>query len=252
MQAAGMYDNAGSFSLEVGLPAKSGVAGTVLVVVPNLMGFATFSPRLDRYGNSVRGVRFCHELVERFTFHQYDSLSGGRSGCKRDPRESQALRRQRDLSDLRWGVLCGDRTALRVRDHLMASMVAACLADGAIAEGEIAVMERVYTDLMGHPPDLGALRARVTAMASQVAAAGPSPCEAVLAGLRRERPQLDDNARGLILESVFRVAAANGEIEAGEDRFLRAVAGALAISEGVLELELARFRPRPVDPAAGA
>jgi uncharacterized tellurite resistance protein B-like protein len=134
----------------------------------------------------------------------------------------------------------------------MASMVAACLADGAIAEGEIAVMERVYTDLMGHPPDLGALRARVTAMASQVAAAGPSPCEAVLAGLRRERPQLDDNARGLILESVFRVAAANGEIEAGEDRFLRAVAGALAISEGVLELELARFRPRPVDPAAGA
>jgi len=102
MQAAGMYDNAGSFTLEVGLPAKSGVAGAVMVVVPNLMGFATFSPRLDPFGNSVRGVAFCHELVDRFTFHMYDSLSGGRSGCKRDPRDSQNNRKQRDLTDLRW------------------------------------------------------------------------------------------------------------------------------------------------------
>ncbi len=250
MQAAGMYDNAGSFSLEVGLPAKSGVAGTVLVVVPNLMGFATFSPRLDRYGNSVRGVRFCRELVERFTFHQYDSLSGGRSGCKRDPRESQANRRQRDLSDLRWGALCGDRTALRVRDQLLACLVAATLADGAIEEAEIGAMAAIYTDLMGHPPDPTALRQAALAMA-QEATAGSNPAEVVLAGLRRERSRLDDNARGLILESVFRVVAANGRIEPGEDRFLRAVAQALAISEGVLELEIERFRQRRSVPPLG-
>jgi glutaminase len=250
MQSAGMYDNAGSFSLEVGLPAKSGVAGTVLVVVPNLMGFATFSPRLDSYGNSVRGVRFCRELVERFTFHQYDSLSGGRSGCKRDPRDSQASRRQRDLSDLRWGALCGDRSALRVRDQLLACMLAATLADGAIQEAEIDAMAAVYTDLMGHPPDPTALRQAAAAMARQ-AAAGSSPAEAVLAGLLRERSRLDDNARGLILESVFRVVAANGRIEPGEDRFLRAVAQALAISAGVLELEIDRFRQRRAPPPLG-
>jgi uncharacterized tellurite resistance protein B-like protein len=234
----------------VGLPAKSGVAGTVLVVVPNLMGFATFSPRLDSYGNSVRGVRFCRELVERFTFHQYDSLSGGRSGCKRDPRDSQASRRQRDLSDLRWGALCGDRSALRVRDQLLACMLAATLADGAIQEAEIDAMAAVYTDLMGHPPDPTALRQAAAAMARQ-AAAGSSPAEAVLAGLLRERSRLDDNARGLILESVFRVVAANGRIEPGEDRFLRAVAQALAISAGVLELEIDRFRQRRAPPPLG-
>jgi glutaminase len=74
MQAAGMYDNAGVFTLEVGLPAKSGVAGAVMVVIPSLMGFATFSPRLDDFGNSVRGVSFCRQLVERFTFHMYDTF----------------------------------------------------------------------------------------------------------------------------------------------------------------------------------
>ncbi|MFO7630285.1 MAG: glutaminase [Prochlorococcaceae cyanobacterium] len=77
MQASGLYDNAGTFTLEVGLPAKSGVAGAVMVVVPNLMGFATFSPRLDAYGNSVRGVSFCQQLVDRFTFTSMAASRGG-------------------------------------------------------------------------------------------------------------------------------------------------------------------------------
>lgn|GEM_PF-2803443 len=47
MQFSGIYDNAGSFLYEVGLLAKSGVASAVMVVVPNVMGFATFSRRLD-------------------------------------------------------------------------------------------------------------------------------------------------------------------------------------------------------------
>ncbi len=39
---------------EIGLPAKSGVSGIVISVVPNVLGLATFSPRLDGFGNSVR------------------------------------------------------------------------------------------------------------------------------------------------------------------------------------------------------
>jgi glutaminase len=243
MQAAGMYDNAGVFTLEVGLPAKSGVAGAVMTVVPNLMGFATFSPRLDDYGNSVRGVAFCRQLVELFTFHIYDSLSGGRTGCKRDPRASQHNRKQRDLSDLRWAVSHGDRYALKVRDLLLESMVAITLADGEIEEPEIVTMAETYAEIMGHPPEHGELQAMALSRQSQIEAIGsPDPFEQLLQRLATEQLQLDDNARELILEAAFRVACSDGEIEPEEDVQLRGIAGALGISEGVLELEIARFQ----------
>jgi glutaminase len=247
MQAAGMYDNAGFFTLEVGLPAKSGVAGAVMVVVPNLIGIATFSPRLDAYGNSVRGVGFCRELVDRFTFHMYDSLSGGRSGCKRDPRESQSQRKQRDLSDLRWGALCGDRSALLVRERMIRCMLAITLADGEIEDPEIDTMLTIYSELMGVPPDRDALWESAQALASQAEtdqAGSTDALEALFQQLQQDRPRLDDNARELILESAFRVACSDGEIEPEEDRMLRSLAKALGISAGVLDLEIDRFRRR--------
>jgi len=43
----------------VGLPAKSGVCGGLLVVIPNVLGIALWSPPLDTSGNSVRGIEFC-------------------------------------------------------------------------------------------------------------------------------------------------------------------------------------------------
>ena len=245
MQASGMYDNAGTFTLEVGLPAKSGVAGAVMVVVPNLAGFATFSPRLDPYGNSVRGVGFCRELVDRYTFHMYDSLSSGRSGCKRDPREAQTNRKQRDLSDLRWGVVCGDRIALQVRDRMLRCMLAITLADGEIEDPEIEAMRQVYSELMGEPPEHATLMAQAEAMAAEIAATAEDasdPLALLLSQLRRDLPQLDDNARELILESAFRVACSDGEIEPEEERLLRSLAEALGINAGVLELEIDRFQ----------
>ncbi|KIH45935.1 hypothetical protein ANCDUO_24015 [Ancylostoma duodenale] len=81
-----MYDLSGKFAFQVGLPAKSGVSGVLIVVVPNLMGIALFSPLLDKTGNPNRGVAFCKKLIEKFNFHNYDSLLHADS-LKLDPRQ---------------------------------------------------------------------------------------------------------------------------------------------------------------------
>ena len=85
MYSCGMYDFSGEFAFAIGLPAKSGVSGGLMVVVPNVLGLCVWSPRLDALGNSVRGLAFCRELVERFNFHSYDDLVNALD-TKRDPR----------------------------------------------------------------------------------------------------------------------------------------------------------------------
>jgi len=80
MQVAGMYDYSGEFAFRLGFPCKSGVSGVLCVVIPGVCGIATFSPRLDKLGNSVKGIRFCHALSKLFPFHQFASLPGCHHG----------------------------------------------------------------------------------------------------------------------------------------------------------------------------
>ncbi|MBJ6765638.1 glutaminase A [Myxococcaceae bacterium JPH2] len=64
MTMSGLYDNTGTWQYEVGLPGKSGVGGGILAVVPGELAIATFSPPLDRFGNSVRGQLASRRLSE--------------------------------------------------------------------------------------------------------------------------------------------------------------------------------------------
>ncbi len=72
MASCGMYDFSGEWIYRVGLPAKSGVAGGILAVMPGQFGIGVFSPPLDERGNSVRGIGVCEDVSTHFNLHLFD------------------------------------------------------------------------------------------------------------------------------------------------------------------------------------
>jgi glutaminase len=71
MATAGLYDNAGAWLYETGTPAKSGVGGGILAVVPGKLAIGVFSPPLDSYGNSVRGQLAAASIINELGLNPY-------------------------------------------------------------------------------------------------------------------------------------------------------------------------------------
>ena len=130
-------------TIQVGLPAKSSRAGTVIVVVPNVMGICCYSPALDSIGISCRGLQFCQvklfqylvciftfktlvevnncirllhfvfyqqEFVNVFNFHNYDYLTSTTE--KLDPRKWRADKEVNNCFNLLSSAAAGDVTAV--------------------------------------------------------------------------------------------------------------------------------------------
>jgi glutaminase len=79
MFTCGLYDYAGGWAYEVGVPAKSGVGGGIFAVVNRQLGIGVYSPRLDAQGNSVRGILVCKELASHLGLHAFEFTNVGSS-----------------------------------------------------------------------------------------------------------------------------------------------------------------------------
>ncbi len=87
MSSAGMYNAAGRWMYNVGIPAKSGVAGGLIGTMPGQMGIATLSPRLDEQGNSVRGVQAFERLSDQMGLHLMGATNYSTPGIRSIERE---------------------------------------------------------------------------------------------------------------------------------------------------------------------
>jgi glutaminase len=148
MTTCGMYDGAGAWVEGIGMPAKSGVAGGVLAVLPGELGLAVFSPPLDVHGNSARGVEICRRMSGDLSLHFLHAPRSHRSAIRRRyDIASVASRRRRPPAELDALAVAGGRAqVVELQGDLLFAAVEAVVR--AIIEGSDE-MDHVVVDLRG-------------------------------------------------------------------------------------------------------
>jgi glutaminase len=103
MTSSGMYDYAGEWIYRVGIPAKSGVGGGILAALPARLGLGSYSPKLDKHGNSVRGIKVCEALSSHYDLHMLNRSDDARTSIIADysigknPSRRSRRPRERDI-----------------------------------------------------------------------------------------------------------------------------------------------------------
>jgi glutaminase len=110
MSTCGLYDGAGRWVHRVGMPAKSGVSGGLVAVLPSQLGLGLYSPLLDANGNSVRAVQACERLSDDLGLHMFGAVRSsvpvvrartpGRSTSARSDEETSLLQENADRLEL--------------------------------------------------------------------------------------------------------------------------------------------------------
>ena len=231
MASSGMYDYSGEFLYRIGIPAKSGVGGGIMVVVPNVGGFATFSPRLDKYGNSVRGGEFFNRLVTNFSFHVFDNVSGGFNGFKKDPAVGNQHSKRRAGPLMRWAAALGD-TRCRALHSTFLKMLAAVGMKEATAE-YVRHVQQVYARCM---------KGFVTAneLESVAKELGDDSLASALSQLSEDRNEWNSADVALIFDATLMLL--NDRPSREQIRVLKAVAQALGIKEETIEFLMNRLK----------
>lgn len=113
MNTCGMYNYAGQWAYDVGIPAKSGVSGGVFAIIPGQAGISVYSPLLDGHGSSIRGVQACKALSLEFSLHSFADHSRIATIIRREVRGNE-VRSKRLRSGAEQEVLTrsGDRIVL--------------------------------------------------------------------------------------------------------------------------------------------
>lgn len=139
MESCGMYDFSGRWVFEVGMPAKSGVSGGILAVLPGQLGIGVFSPPLDPQGNSVRGIRVCQDLSRYLDLHLLNRPAIGRLTIRRRVTGKEAysnrVRTTRETEQLR-----------RLGDQIQLYQLQGNLA--------FSTMEVLVSEVLRHPPEV--------------------------------------------------------------------------------------------------